>query len=244
MLNRARKYRQRGGGRRAQRLRAPAQKVRHGVAGSPAQGPAMRHAPCSGRERRMKIRSTTASRQPPHPRAKRTRAKAVAAPTGLAATRRPLYTIGHSTRSLEELIDVLRGFQVARLVDIRSIPRSRTNPQFNLDELPAMLHVAGITHVHLASLGGRRTRSKCLAESVNAGWQRAPFHNYADYAQTPAFREGLRELLDMASQETCAIMCAEAVWWRCHRRIVTDHVLAHGVPVVTYSREARASRHR
>jgi uncharacterized protein (DUF488 family) len=148
------------------------------------------------------------------------------------ASRRTLYTIGHSTRGADELIDILRAFGVTRLVDIRSIPRSRTNPQINRDVLPAMLHSAGVAYVHLASLGGRRTKSELIEESVNAGWERRPFHNYADYAETAPFREGLRELLEMASRETCVIMCAEAVWWRCHRRIVTDHALARGVPVV------------
>lgn len=144
----------------------------------------------------------------------------------------PLYTIGHSTRSLRELIDVLRAFEVTRLVDIRSIPRSHANPQFNADVLPAALHDAGITYVLLPALGGRRSKVKEVAESVNAGWRLRAFHNYADHAETAVFLEGLRELLAMASRETCAIMCAEAVWWRCHRRIVTDHVLAHGVPVI------------
>lgn len=101
-----------------------------------------------------------------------------------------------------------------------------------------MLRSAGIAYVHLASLGGRRTKSKRIEKVANAGWRRRPFHNYADYAETVPFREGLRELLEMASRETCAIMCAEAVWWRCHRRIVADHVLAHGVPVVhVFTRE-------
>jgi hypothetical protein len=92
--------------------------------------------------------------------------------------------------------------------------------------------MAEIAYIHLASLGGRRTKSQRVEDCANAGWERRPFHNYADYAWTAPFREGLRELLGMASRETCAIMCAEAVWWRCHRRIVADHVLAHGVPVV------------
>ena len=143
-----------------------------------------------------------------------------------------LYTIGHSTRSAGEFVEILRRFGVTRLIDIRSIPRSRTNPQFNLDVLPATLHRAKIVYVHLGALGGRRTKSQSIDEGVNAGWERRPFHNYADYAETAPFREGLRDLLEMASRETCAIMCAEAVWWRCHRRIVADHVLAHGVPVV------------
>jgi Protein of unknown function, DUF488/Hypervirulence associated proteins TUDOR domain len=145
---------------------------------------------------------------------------------------RTLYTIGHSSRPLAELIEALRAVGVARLIDIRSFPRSRTNPQFNADVLEQALRGAGITYVHLAALGGRRAKSKCTVEGANAGWQQQPFHNYADYAETAPFREGLRELLATALRETCAIMCAEAVWWRCHRRIVTDHVLAHGVPVV------------
>ena len=148
------------------------------------------------------------------------------------ASRRTLYTIGHSTRSAQELIDILHAFHVTRLVDIRSIPRSRTNPQFNLDVLPDTLLDAGITYVLLAALGGRRAKQKGATTGANAGWELTAFRNYADYAGTAPFREGLRNLLDMASRETCAIMCAEAVWWRCHRRIVTDHVLAHGVPVV------------
>ena len=145
---------------------------------------------------------------------------------------RTLYTVGHSSRPVAELIAALREVGVTRLVDIRSFPRSRTNPQFNVDVLPEALRVAEISYVHLATLGGRRSKSKCVEEDTNAGWERPPFHNYADYAETAPFEEGLRSLLAMVSRETCAIMCAEAVWWRCHRRIVTDHVLAHGVPVV------------
>jgi hypothetical protein len=143
-----------------------------------------------------------------------------------------LYTVGHSTRPADELIQILHAFAVTRLVDIRSIPRSRTNPQFNIDVLPETLSSAGMTYVHLEALGGLRSKSKRIREGMNAGWERRPFHNYADYARTLSFREGLRGLLEMASRETCAIMCAEAVWWRCHRRIVTDHVLANGVPVI------------
>jgi uncharacterized protein (DUF488 family) len=148
------------------------------------------------------------------------------------ASPRTLYTIGHSTRSAAELIAILRAFGVVHLVDIRSIPRSRTNPQFNLDTLPATLRRAKIGYTHLAELGGRRSKSRLVDPSLNAGWEKAPFHNYADYAETAEFRQGLSALLALAQRETCAVMCAEAVWWRCHRRILTDHVLAHGVPVV------------
>jgi len=145
---------------------------------------------------------------------------------------RTLYTIGHSTRPIAELIEALRRACVTRVVDIRSFPRSRANPQFNVEVLPEALRRAGITYVHLAALGGRRTKSLRIDDDTNAGWERRPFHNYADYAQTAAFREGLHVLLAMAAHETCAIMCAEAVWWRCHRRIVTDHLLAHDIPVI------------
>ena len=143
-----------------------------------------------------------------------------------------VYTIGHSTRPAAELLDILRAFSVQCLVDIRSIPRSRAHPQFNFDVMPEALKQVGMTYVHLAALGGRRPKSKGFNEAVNGGWKSRPFHNFADYAATEPFREGLENLLQRATRETCAIMCAEALWWRCHRRIVTDHVLARGVPVV------------
>ena len=148
---------------------------------------------------------------------------------GAAAT---VFSIGHSTRAASELVDILRANGVARLVDIRTIPRSRKNPQFNLDALPATLQRAGLAYVHLAALGGLRGRTTSVEDKVNAGWTQRAFHDYADYAQSSHFRAGLRRLLAMASREVCAIMCAEAVWWRCHRRIVTDYLLALGVPVV------------
>jgi len=153
---------------------------------------------------------------------------------------RTLYTVGHSTRSASEFVELLGAYAVTKLIDIRSIPRSRTNPQFNLDVLPDTLHAARIDYVHLASLGGRRGKIERIDPSVNAGWDRPPFHNYADYAETEPFREGLSALLAMAARETCAIMCAEALWWRCHRRIVADHVLARGLPVVHISTRDRA----
>ncbi|MEO7034942.1 MAG: DUF488 domain-containing protein [Polyangiaceae bacterium] len=157
---------------------------------------------------------------------------------GRKTVARTLYTIGHSTRPVGELVDILRAWDITRIVDIRTIPRSRTNPQFNEELLRATLGDEGITYVRLAALGGLRGKSKSVAVSINAGWEVRAFRNYADYAETAPFRAGLRELLAMASEVTCAIMCAEAVWWRCHRRIVTDHVLAHGVPVIhLFSRE-------
>ena len=145
---------------------------------------------------------------------------------------RPLYTIGHSTRPASEFIEILRASAVTRVVDIRRIPWSRANPQFAIAVLPVTLRRAGLDYVHLDALGGLRPRGQHAGQDVNAGWARQSFHNYADYALTLPFQEALRELLEMGSRQACAIMCAEAVWWRCHRRIVADHVLAHGVPVL------------
>lgn len=145
---------------------------------------------------------------------------------------RTLYTIGHSTRTAEELIEILHAWKVRRLVDIRTIPRSRTNPAFNSDVLPDTLRAAKIAYTALPALGGRRPKSKTVPADVNAGWRVRAFHNYADYALTGSFAIGLRELLDLAAHEPCAMMCAEAVWWRCHRRIVADYALARGVRVM------------
>lgn len=148
----------------------------------------------------------------------------------MTTDQRPLYTIGHSTHSLADLIAILHAWGVSRLIDVRSIPRSRTNPQFNADILPVTISPR-IVYTRIAALGGFR-RKGVNEKSANAGWNLAAFRNYADYAETDSFRAGLKQLLDFASNEACAIMCAEAVWWRCHRRIVTDHVLARGVPVI------------
>lgn len=140
----------------------------------------------------------------------------------------PFFTIGHGTRGVEELASLLKANGVSRLVDVRTVPRSRTNPQFNKDAMPASLEHFGIGYRHIAALGGLRGRAADVAPEVNAFWENRSFHNYADYATTPAFREGLEELLALGEGERCAIMCAETVWWRCHRRIITDYLLASG----------------
>jgi uncharacterized protein (DUF488 family) len=139
-----------------------------------------------------------------------------------------IFTIGHSTRSVAELVALLRQAGVGVLVDLRTVPRSRTNPQFNADALPAPLKAAGIGYRHIAALGGLRHRPKDAPPSPNVLWRSDPFRNYADYALTEPFRKGLAELRDLAGAQVCAIMCAEAVWWRCHRRIVSDYLLAGG----------------
>jgi uncharacterized protein (DUF488 family) len=142
-----------------------------------------------------------------------------------------IFTIGHSTRSLAEFVALLHHAGITLLVDVRSFPRSRTTPQFNGDTFPLALAAEGIGYRHLRALGGRRHHRKGAPPSLNAYWRVAAFRNYADYAQTGEFRAGLDELHELARNDRCAIMCAEAVWWRCHRRIISDYLLASGTPV-------------
>jgi uncharacterized protein (DUF488 family) len=142
-----------------------------------------------------------------------------------------VFTIGHSTRTVDELVSLLRQADVTTLVDVRSIPRSRAMPQFNIDTLPAALAAAGIRYEHLRALGGRRHHRKGAPPSLNTYWRVPAFRNYADYAETAEFRAGLDALRKLARDARCAIMCAEAVWWRCHRRIIADYLLAAGIAV-------------
>jgi uncharacterized protein (DUF488 family) len=145
---------------------------------------------------------------------------------------KPFFTIGHSTRAIEVFAGLLVPNQVTRVVDVRTVPRSRTNPQYNADALPGLLAPYGIAHEHLPSLGGLRKRQPGVDPEANGFWENESFHNYADYAMTsPEFRGGLDRLREIAKGERCAIMCAESVWWRCHRRIVTDYLLAAGCEV-------------
>ena len=155
-------------------------------------------------------------------------------------TAEPIYTIGHSTRSFDELAEVLASHGVRQLVDIRSIRRSRTNPQFDEPKLARMLPRRGIAYVTLPALGGRRGKAKRPPARSNAAWQHPAFRNYADYAASVEFRDGLAHLRALAKKAPTAIMCAEAPWWRCHRRIVADHLLARGVPVVHLMTKTRA----
>jgi uncharacterized protein (DUF488 family) len=137
-------------------------------------------------------------------------------------------TVGHSTRSLDDFLALLAAHSVTRLVDVRTVPRSRHNPQFNRDTLPAALETAGISYAHAAGLGGfRRTHPG----SPNSGWRNASFRGFADYMQTPEFADALAELIAAASRERVALMCAEAVPWRCHRSLIADALVVHGVQV-------------
>ena len=145
---------------------------------------------------------------------------------------RPVCTVGHSTRTLDEFVELLRAGRVDLLVDIRSTPRSRTNPQYNLDTLPESLARWQIGHLRIEELGGRRRKSTTVPSEVNAFWTNQSFHNYADYALSAQFRRGLDQLMDLAGERRCAIMCSEAVWWRCHRRFVADYLLDAGWEVL------------
>ena len=143
-----------------------------------------------------------------------------------------VYTIGHSTRSQDELIGLLKEAEIACLADVRSYPRSRTNPQFNAEVLGPALAEEGIGYRHMKALGGRRGVQDLGRPSPNGLWRKEAFRNYADYALTPAFAAGLGELRALAREARTAVMCAEALWWQCHRRIVTDHLLAAGAAVL------------
>jgi uncharacterized protein (DUF488 family) len=143
-----------------------------------------------------------------------------------AAVAKPFFTIGHSTRPLADFMALLREAQVQLVVDVRLLPGSRTNPQYNQEQLARELSDYQIGYEHIAALGGRRGKSRDVPPSVNGFWQNASFHNFADYAMSEPFGVALAKLRDLGHARDCAIMCAEAVWWRCHRRIIADYLMA------------------
>ena len=136
-------------------------------------------------------------------------------------------TIGHSTCTIEEFISLLQAHAVTCVVDVRTVPRSRHNPQFNRETLPVSLMPAGIGYAHMAELGGLRRTTR---DSLNIGWRNASFRGYADYMQTPAFQRAIDQLIQLASKDRIAVMCAEAVPWRCHRSLIADALLVRGIP--------------
>lgn len=136
-----------------------------------------------------------------------------------------LWTIGHSTRSIEEFIALLRAHDIQQLVDVRTIPRSRHNPQFNRDELLVSVKRAGIHYLDMPALGGLRHTRR---DSINTAWKNKSFRGYADYMQTPEFENAVEELIRLARQQRTAIMCAEAVPWRCHRSLIADALVVRG----------------
>jgi uncharacterized protein (DUF488 family) len=149
-------------------------------------------------------------------------------------------TIGHSTRSIEDFIAILQAHSIQRLVDIRTIPRSRMNPQFNRENLPGTLHAVSIDYQHMPGLGGLR---KPRPDSVNTGWRNLSFRGYADYMQTPEFDAHLGDLIAIAAVQATAIMCAEAVHWRCHRSLVADALVLRGFEVKHIQNAGAAKPH-
>lgn len=186
----------------------------------------------------------TTSGDSPRPRKTRGR-KAVApkpAPVSRDESSEPgILTIGHSTRPIAEFIRLLQAHQVTRLIDVRTVPRSRHNPQFSQENLPASLHAAGISYLHVPALGGLR---RPVPDSPNAGWRNLSFRGYADYMQTPEFRSAVDELVELAKHDRLALMCAEAVPWRCHRSLIADALLVRGIQTADISSATRLSPHR
>ncbi|MDE7548363.1 DUF488 domain-containing protein [Acetobacter fabarum] len=143
----------------------------------------------------------------------------------------PFYTIGHSTLSLDDFMALLRHYEVTLVADVRAFPYSRRNREYDGTNLLPELAACGIGYRHFPELGGRRPRSKTVPVNTNAFWRVQSFHNYADYALGEDFHHGLTQLIEAGTHAVVAIMCAEVLWWRCHRRIITDYLLANGVKV-------------
>jgi uncharacterized protein (DUF488 family) len=149
-------------------------------------------------------------------------------------------TVGHSIHSVQDFLHILEAHNIRRLVDVRTIPRSRRNPQFNLQSLSDSLHKAGIDYRHLPGLGGLRRPRK---DSTNTGWRNASFRGYADYMQSPEFLQNLNNLIELASEAPTAIMCAEAVPWRCHRSLIADALVARGIPAIEILSATKSQPH-
>jgi len=143
----------------------------------------------------------------------------------------PFFTIGHSNRSFEDFVQLLREERVELLIDVRKMPMSRANPQFNKTTLPSGLAEFQISYEHIAALGGLRSKTRTLPVEINGLWTNKSFHNYADYALSEQFRAGMERLLEVGHKQRSAVMCSEAVWWRCHRRLIADYLIASGESV-------------
>ncbi|MCL2647507.1 MAG: DUF488 domain-containing protein [Phycisphaerales bacterium] len=153
---------------------------------------------------------------------------------------RTLFTVGHSTRTWREFVELLKAWKIEELIDVRTVPRSQAFPWFDSKTMGGRLAKEGIGYVHLAGLGGLRRAKK---ESQNVGWRNASFRGYADYIQTVEFAVGLKELDARRRRHRVCIMCSEAVWWRCHRRMIADVLEARGIPVRHIMSEKSAKRH-
>jgi uncharacterized protein (DUF488 family) len=152
-----------------------------------------------------------------------------------------VFTIGHSTRPVEQFIELLRTNGVKRVIDVRTIPRSRHNPQFNRESLAESLHGSGIGYTHLKKLGGLRHPAK---DSTNLGWRNSGFRGFADHMQTPEFEAGLCRAINLSKTKSCALMCAEAVPWRCHRSLIADALRVRKIPVKHIVSATRAQPHK
>ncbi len=151
-----------------------------------------------------------------------------------------IWTIGHSTRSIEDFLALLKNAGIQVLADVRSFPGSRRYPHFSKENLASVLAAAGIEYVHLPELGGRR---RPLRDSLNMTWRNESFRGYADYMETDAFREGIERLMELARERRTAIMCSEAVWWRCHRSLIADYLKAANVTVTHILTVSKSAEH-
>lgn len=151
-----------------------------------------------------------------------------------------IWTIGHSTRAIEEFVELLKIYGISHVIDVRRFPGSRKYPQFNKDNLESILHAEGFWYTHIEALGGRR---KANPDSQNTVWRHPSFRGYADYMESSAFNGAFKELEVLASQKNCAIMCSEAVWWRCHRSMISDQLKANGWKVMHVMGEKNEQEH-
>ncbi|HEX7474962.1 MAG TPA: DUF488 domain-containing protein [Dehalococcoidales bacterium] len=152
-----------------------------------------------------------------------------------------VFTIGHSTRPFDKFLEMLQIFHIGMIADVRTIPKSWHNPQFNLEDLRDGLEAHGIGYIHIVGLGGLRHTT---IDSINMGWKNPSFRGYADYMQTTAFDESLKELMTIAREDATAIMCAEAVPWRCHRSLIGDALLVHGFSVEDIMSDKKSTPHK
>jgi uncharacterized protein (DUF488 family) len=158
----------------------------------------------------------------------------------MAETALTIWTIGHSTRTIEDFLELLKAREIESLVDVRHFPGSRRYPQFNKEQLSQSLAKVGIEYHHLLKLGGRR---RPQPDSPNTAWRNEAFRGYADYMETKPFAEGIGSLLDLARKKRAATMCAEAVWWRCHRSLIADYLKARGYKVLHILSPTKTEEH-
>lgn len=151
-----------------------------------------------------------------------------------------VWTVGHSTRPIDDFIELLHGHSIEQLIDVRTVPRSLHNPQFNQDQLRQSLEHAVVHYLHMPALGGLRHAQR---DSINTAWRNASFRGYADHMQTPEFDDAIKELIRLAQDRRTAIMCAEAVPWRCHRSLIADALLVRGLDAEEITSETRTRRH-